>query len=34
MFRGKLVFKEYFENLEEIVKVVIEDGWFRMGDIG
>jgi long-chain acyl-CoA synthetase len=33
MIRGNTVFREYLKNPEETQKTLLEDGWFRTGDI-
>ena len=33
LLRGKCCFKEYYRNPEETQKAIIEDGWFRTGDV-
>jgi len=33
LLRGNARFKEYYRNPEETAKAILEDGWFRTGDI-
>ncbi|KAE8449721.1 hypothetical protein EG329_007496 [Mollisiaceae sp. DMI_Dod_QoI] len=33
LIRGKTRFREYYKNEAETAKAIIEDGWFRTGDI-
>jgi long-chain acyl-CoA synthetase len=33
LIRGNARFKEYYRNPEETAKAIIDDGWFRTGDI-
>jgi len=33
LLRGKSRFREYYRNPEETAKAIIDDGWFRTGDI-
>jgi long-chain acyl-CoA synthetase len=33
LLRGKTRFREYYRNEKETAKAIIEDGWFRTGDI-
>ena len=33
LIRGNTVFREYYKNEKETEKAIIEDGWFRTGDI-
>lgn len=33
LIRGKNLFREYYKNPTETEKAIIEDGWFRTGDI-
>jgi len=33
LLRGNARFKEYYRNPEETAKAIIDDGWFRTGDI-
>lgn len=33
LLRGNTCFKEYYRNEEETKKAIIDDGWFRTGDI-
>lgn len=33
LIRGKTCFREYYKNEAETTKAIIEDGWFRTGDI-